>query len=155
MTSHRDPWVNWIDFPVTMPGEYFGATYQKRSKCNEVERQGPLPFLIQLFGFPLFTASPPPKGPAPSCAFLQRSLISCLATETFLLYPPSPVPSPLVCCWSPPISSVPMNPGPRRHVPLVSGIALLVHVWTFCPLWRGITPWVSLAEISLTCQIFA
>lgn len=139
MRGHRDPWVNWLDSPVIMSAGYFSAKYQKcRKRKNVMKWRGKalssLPFLIQLFGCPLFTASPTLKDPAP-LVFLQQNLISCLATETFLLYPPSPVPSPLVCCWSPPISSV-----PRRHIPLVSGIAWLVHVWTFCPLWRGITP---------------
>lgn len=57
-----------------------------------------LPFLIQLIGCPLFTASPSLKGPAPSFVLLQQSPIPRLATGAFYLYPPSPIPSALNCC---------------------------------------------------------
>lgn len=149
MASQRDPWVNWLDFPVIVSAGYYRAKYQE---CRRVmERQGP--FLFAIFDPAKWFSSLHSLSPSPRALFLLlsfcSSFISCLATQTFLLYSRPPVPSPLVCCWTPPVSSVLMKPGPRRHVPLVSGIALLVNVWTFCPLWRGIRPCESVLRKSV------
>lgn len=139
-TRYREPWVNWLDFPVLMSAGYFNYEYQKNKRHEEVEQESP--FLFALFHPTLWFSPLPSISPlweALSFPFLSVTGSHILPCHQDV-YASSAVLPPLLYHLSPPISSVLMSPGSRRHVPLVVRTASLVHVWTFCPLWRSITP---------------